>query len=140
MRANEYRMVRQYVADKSGGKPHQFLGSIDFDLKPVFNKCEDYFTEYDRFRISIASSPYQKRYGYTYDNCLRFTRREIREMFLKPFLFDEKAMFGEAESDIDLYEWMRWQLWNVRKHMVLDDVELEFGKFELENTGDKRDG
>lgn len=125
----------------SFGEPKSFLpkgGSIDFDLKPVFNKYEDYFTEYDRFRISIASSPYQKRYGYTYDNCLKFTRREIQEMFLKPFLFDEKAMVGEPESDIDLYEWMRWQLWNVRKHMVLDDVKPEFDRFELENSGDRR--
>ena len=123
------------------GKPMAYLsrnGSIDFDLKPVFNKYEDYFTEYDRFRISIASSPYQKKYGYTYDNCLRFTRREIQEMFLKPFLFDEKAMFEEPENDIDLYEWMRWRLWNVRKHMVLDDVNPEFDRFELENNGDKR--
>ena len=123
------------------GKPVSYLpkgGSIDFDLKPVFNKYEDYLTEYDRFRISIASSPYQKRYGYTYDNCLRFTRREMQEMFLKPFLFDEKGMFGEPESDIDLYEWIRWQLWNVRKHMILDDVHSEFDRFELENTGDKR--
>ena len=123
------------------GKPMSFSkggGSIDFDLKPVFNKYEDLFTEFDRFRISIASSPYQKRYGYTYDNCLRFTRREIQEMFLKPFLFDEKTMFEEPENDIDLYEWMRWQLWNIRKHMVLADVEPECDRFELEHTGDRR--
>lgn len=113
-------------------------GIIDFDLKPVFNKYEDYFTEFDRFRISIASSLYQKKYGYTYDNCLRFTRREIQEMFLKPFLFDEKAMFGEPRHDSDFYEWMRWLLWNIRKHMVLDDVNPEFDKFELESTGDRR--
>ena len=122
----------------SNGKPSEFMGIIDFDLKPVFNKYENYFSEYDRFRISIVSSPYQKRYGYTYDNCLKFTRREIQEMFLKPFLFDEKAMFGEPENDIGLYEWMRWRLWHVRKHMVLDDVTPEFDKFELEKTGEKR--
>lgn len=122
----------------SSGEPSEFMGSIDFDLKPVFNKYEDYFSEYDRFRISIASSPYQKRYGYTYDSCLKFTRREIQEMFLKPFLFDEEAMFGEPEHDIALYEWMRWRLWNVRKHIVLDDVNAEFDRFELEKTGEKR--
>ena len=123
------------------GKPMSYQpndGSIDFDLKPVFNKYEDYYTEFDRFRVSIASSSYQKRYGYTYDNCLRFTRSEIQEMFLKPFLFDEKAIFGKSKRDIVLYEWIRWQLWNVRKHMVLDDVHPEFNRFELENTGDKR--
>ena len=113
-------------------------GSIDFDLKPVFNKYEDYFSEFDRYRISIASSLYQKKYGYTYDNCLKFTRREVQEMFLKPFLFDEKAMFVESGYRVNIYEWIRWQLWNVRKHMVLDDVEAEFDRFELEHTGDKR--
>ena len=123
------------------GIPRVFRGGVtDFDLKPVFNKYEDYFSEFDRFRISIASSSYQKRYGYTYDNCLKFTRRELQEMFFKPFLFDERSMLGvpEQESDAGLCEWTRWRLWDVRKHMVLDDVQPEFDRFELETTGEKR--
>lgn len=125
----------------NSGKPLLYSGGVsDFDLKPVFNKYEDYFSEFDRFRISIASSPYQKRYGYTYDNCLKFTRRELQEMFFKPFLFDEKAVFikPEPESEIALCEWIRWQLWNVRIYMVSDDVPPEFDRFELETTGEKR--
>ena len=121
----------------NSGKPRASInGSIDFDLKPVFNKYEDYFSEFDRFRISIASSPYQKKYGYSYDNCLKFTRRELQEMFFKPFLFDEKSIFGETdqESDIFFSAWIRWHLWDVRKHMVLDDVHPEFDRFELETT------
>lgn len=113
-------------------------GSIDFDLKAVFNKYEDFFSEFDRLRISIASSSYQKRYGYTYDNCLKFSRRELQEMFFKPFLFDEKSLFGESENDNVLFEWINWQLWNVRKHMVLNDVCAEFDRFELVTNGKKR--
>ena len=75
-------------------------GVVDFDLKPVFNKYEDYFSEFDRFRISISSSPYQKRYGYTYDNCIKYSRRELQEMFFKPFLFDKKSMYNESEQRI----------------------------------------
>lgn len=44
----------------------------------------------------------------------------------------------DQESDIFLGAWIRWKLWNVRKHMVLDDVHPEFDRFELETTGAKR--
>ncbi len=115
------------------GKPLTYRGSVDFDLKSVFNKYEEYLSEVDRFRISIASSPYQKRYGFTYENCLKFSRRELQELFLKPFLFDE--IYGYEVSDyIKIYEWMKWQLWNVRKHMILNDICPELERFELKQT------
>ncbi|MDE7205425.1 MAG: hypothetical protein K2O91_26780 [Lachnospiraceae bacterium] len=31
-----------------------------FDLEPVYNTYEKYFSEFDRFRIMLISSPYQK--------------------------------------------------------------------------------
>lgn len=115
------------------GKPLTYRGSVDFDLKSVFNKYEEYLSEFDCFRISITCSPYQKRYGYTYENCLKFSRRELQELFLKPFLFD--GIYDYEVSDyIKIYEWMKWQLWNVRKHMVLNDICPEFEKFELKQT------
>lgn len=65
----------------SCGQVSSYRGSTGFDLKPVFNKYADFLSEFDRFRISIACSPYQKRYGYVYEDCLKFSRREIQEMF-----------------------------------------------------------
>ena len=118
------------------GKVSQYRGSVDFDLKAVFNKYEDYLTEFDRFRIAIASSPYQKRYGFSSENCLKFTRRELQELFLKPFLFEEKI--GSKEDLIEKNEWVAWQLWKVRKHFVLEDVPPEMERFEVEQTGTKR--
>ena len=116
-----------------GNKPGVYRGSADFDLKAVFNKYEDYLSEFDRFRISIASSLYQKRYGYSYESCLNFSRRELQEMFLKPFLFEKKAVFGENASKIRAR--INWQLWSVRKQTVLDYVCPEFDRFELGQTG-----
>lgn len=123
----------------SVGKPLTYRGSVDFDLKSVFNNYGDFLSEFDRFRISIASSPYQKRYGFVYENCLKFSRRELQELFLKPFRFDEKKVFGKDESeDLNMREWIGWQLWNVRKHMVLDDIHSEFERFELKQTAKER--
>ncbi len=123
----------------SAGAPLAYRGSVDFDLKAVFNDYEDFLSEFDRFRISIACSPYQKRYGYVYENCLKFSRRELQDLFLKPFRFDEKKIFGRDESeDLNMREWISWQLWNVRKHMVLDDISPEFERFELKQTAKER--
>lgn len=122
----------------AGNRPTVEHGSIDFDLKAVFNKYEDYLSEFDRFRISIAGSPYQKGYGYSYYNCLKFSRKELQELFLKPLLVDEKNIFRNVDSSIKKREWVRWQLWNVRKHMVLDDVLPEFARVEVGQTGKAR--
>ena len=116
------------------GKPLAYRGSVDFDLQAVFNQYADYLSEFDRFRMSIASSPYQKRYGFNYENCLKFSRRELQEMFLKPFLFEEKNIFEFVKKPDAVHEWLEWQLWNVRKHMILDDVQPEFDRFEVEQT------
>lgn len=116
----------------SCGQVSSYRGSTDFDLKPVFNKYDEFLSEFDRFRISIACSPYLKRYGYTYENCLKFSRREIQEMFLKPFLFESNELFKtDNKTRMDVQEWIKWQLWEVRKHMVLDDIRPEFGQVEI---------
>lgn len=120
------------------GEACSYRGSLDFDLQPVFKKSEDFLSEFDRLRISIACSPYQKKYGYTYENCMKFSRKELQEMFLKSFFFEEREFFDIGIRDyMELYEQMKWNLWNVRKHMVLDDISPEFERFELKQTGKK---
>lgn len=122
-------MLQTTCADK----PLEYRGSVDFDLKPVFNRYDDFLSEFDSFRVSLACSPYQKRYGYPYENCLKFTRSELQELFIKPFLFDEIKVFGDWDrmQYLKVYEWMRWKLWEVRKHMILNDVCPEFEKVQL---------
>lgn len=114
------------------GQSYGYRGSVDYDLKAVFTEYAEHLSIFDRFRISIACSPYQKRYGYAYYDCTKLSRRELRDMFLKPFLFEEKRIFADELKNIDkIYEWINWQLWEVRKHMLLDDIEPEFQYFDL---------
>lgn len=117
---------------KDGKQPLAYRGSVDFDLKAVFGRQEDFLSEFDRFRISIVSSLYQKRFGYSYESCLIFSRRELQEMFLKPFLFEERPEFASIMvNHTENTERYAWQLWNVRKRMIINDIRPEFGNIEL---------
>ena len=112
------------------GDEWKYGGIKDFDLKPVFNKYEEYFSEFDRFRISVICSAYQKKYGYIYGDCMEFSRSELWDMFLKEFRFQKERQFMDEKEKmsyfLSVYEIMRWQLWNARKHVVLDDISPEF--------------
>lgn len=121
-------MLKTTVA---GNRPLSYRGSVDFDLKAVFNAYEDFLSEFDRFRVTLASGPYQKRYGYASENCYKFSRREIQEWFLKPFRFDEISLFGDQSDNIKLYKWVMWQMWKVRKQFVHNEIFTEFEQFEL---------
>lgn len=125
-----------FLRTTRAGKTYSYLGGVvDYDLGPVFTEYPDYLSSFDRFRISIASGPYQKRYGYPYYDCTKFSRGELQEIFLKPFLFEEKNIFAEELKDmVVVYRQMRWDLWKVRKHMILDDIKPEFPPFDLKGT------
>lgn len=90
----------------------------NFDLSPVYNTYEEYFSEFDRFRIALINSPYQKTYGYPYVDPLLFSRRDLQEMFLKDFRFGEKIKFNNMESwlafHIRLQNTVRQSLWRAR--------------------------
>lgn len=89
-----------------------------FDLKPVYNLNEMYFSEYDRFRMMIICSPWQRKYGYPYVSVKNFTRRELQSMFLKRFRFEDTIHYGSArlerEFRIGLYNFIRNNLQKVR--------------------------
>lgn len=108
---------------------------VDFDIKPVFNPYEEYLSEFDRFRVLLVGAPYQKKYGYIYENCLKFSRAELQEMYLKKFRFQNLPKF-ETETDkvtyfLCAYDCLRQQLWETRKHMILDDILPEFEMMEI---------
>lgn len=72
------------------GKPSALWGVAGFDLKPVHCTYEEYFSSFDRFRISLITAPWQKRYGYPYVNNMDFSRRELQEIFSKDFRFENE--------------------------------------------------
>lgn len=112
------------------------MGAIkDFDLKPVFNKHEDEWSEFDRFRLFLISSLYQKKYGYSYEDCTKFSRTELWELFLKEFRFQQELQFNSIEERAIYYLWayesIRWKLWENRKHIIMDDIKSVFKPIEI---------
>lgn len=65
-----------------------------FDLEPVYNLYEEYFSDFDRFRLDMVFAPLQKKYDYSYVSCTFFTRRQLQEMFLKEFRFESRLAYA----------------------------------------------
>lgn len=128
--------VETLMHTTNGGNEWIYEESItDFDIKPVFNPYVEFLSEFDRFRLSIISAPYQKKYGYIYEDCLKFSRKELQEMFLKEFRFQNKLQF-ETDTErtiyyLFVYDFLGNALWKVRKHAVLDDIVPEFDAIEI---------
>ena len=72
----------------------------DFDLDVIYNTYEKYFSELDRLRLSIINAPWQRKYGYSYVPMKQFSRRELQEMFLKEFHFEELEEFHKEKTDL----------------------------------------
>ena len=129
------------------GESWGFKGAVyDFDLKPVLNRYEEYLSEFDHFKISLISNSYQKKYGYSYEDCRRFSRRELQEIFLKEFRFQQKLLFsGEKERKayfLRAYALLQEQLWIMRIHTVMEDIVPEFDavRFKSERSAETLKG
>lgn len=118
------------------GRPNAFLGSRDFTLRPVFDRREKYFSLFDQFRISVINAPYQKKYGYSYVDAREFSRARLWEMFLEEFRFQKGGQFATSRDMADhylrIYDAIRHQLWETRKHAVLNDIIPQFGEVEID--------
>lgn len=105
-----------------------FYGEVTgFDLEPVYNLYEEYFTSFDRMRICLLNSAFHKKYGYPFVNPMAFSRRELQEMFLKDFFWEKipEAVKGKDETGIWLIqERVRKRLWQMRFYEVMDTDEL----------------
>lgn len=98
-----------------------------FDLKPVYDMYENFFSAYDRLRILLMHATWQKKYGYPYVNPDQFTRRELQEMFLKEFRFevpgDTTGFYKDCldlDSKIALQEAIRRRLQEIRCRLNTD--------------------
>lgn len=124
-----------------GGKPWNYKGVYDFDIKPVFNRYEEYLSEFDHFKIALISSPFQKKYGYSHEDCMKFSRSELQEFFLKEFTFQQKLQFSREKDRkayfLRSYALLWKQLWIMRRHAVMDDIIPEFGNVQIENKKDE---
>ena len=102
----------------------------DFDLEPVYNQYEEFFSEFDRFRIALICAPWQKKYGYPFVDAAFFSRKELQEMFLKDFRFKDKVNFGNGYEDkndkmkffISLQEDVRQSFQKLRLLMFTEEI------------------
>lgn len=74
-----------------------------FDLRPVYNTYENFFSEFDRLRMMLTDVLWQKKYGYPYVEPNQFTRRELQEMFLKELRLENQGdTTGLYKGHLDL--------------------------------------
>lgn len=98
----------------------------DFDLSPVYNTYEKYFSEFDRLRIMIIWSIWQRKYEYPYVELTQFSKRDIQEMFLKKYNFENLAEVKgrlNLEFRVQLQYIIRDQLQKIRMIETLKSVE-----------------
>lgn len=84
---------------------------ISSDLKPVYNRYEEYFSALDRLRIILVNAPWQKKYGYDWISPGEFTRKELQELIRKEFRFEKLFQF-DSDRDQRKCRAMIQRVWN----------------------------
>lgn len=104
-----------------------YMGKVTgFDLKPVYHVPDEFYSEFDCFRIALIDGPWQKRYGYPYASSLEFSRKELRDIFDKQFRFEEKmSELTDAEKE-KIRKYARniicQNLWKVRRYEIMEEL------------------
>lgn len=106
-----------------------FCGNVTgFDLTPVYRLYEEYFSPFDIFRISLIAGIKQKQLGYSYNSIFGFSRTQLREMFNKEFLFEDKLKYEDDKDKIKIEMWKRGFisdcLWEVRRQDIMERMRL----------------
>lgn len=110
------------------GKTEFYGGFTGLDLTPVYRIYEEYFSAFDRFRISMIVGTWQKQYGYPSVSSINFTRQELREMFRKEFRFEDRFAFKNSKEKQKFRKWVQLMasryLWESRRKEVLEKYGL----------------
>ncbi len=106
----------------------------NFDLGPVYNMYEEYFSEFDRFRMMIIDAPWQRKYGYPYVNIAKFSKKELQELFLKKFRFEDLLEFNSEKEEL----YYRIELLNMFRRRLCENRMLEvlYNNYELNDIGE----
>lgn len=81
-----------------GEEGRGYMDVKGFDLKPVYNLYEDYFSEFDRFRIRLIDCERQKALGYEYADPEDFSAEELENMLSFPFKFERSMEFMSEDA------------------------------------------
>ena len=67
-------------------------------IKPVYNTYEEFLSQFDKMRIALFTSDWQKKRGYPHMDFEDFTRKELQEMYLREFRFEKELRFCNEEA------------------------------------------
>lgn len=114
------------------GQESYYHGNVTtgFDLKPVYNTFEKYLSEYDRMRISLLSSPFQQKYSYPFVDYRDFSRRELQEMFLKPYRVEKFLNLSKKDIlkyRLEIHRKSAELLWHLRCQEIYDSGIEAYG-------------
>lgn len=103
-----------FLQTTAHGRESSYNGTTGYDIRPVYDTYERYFSGYDRMRLVLLLSEWQAEYDYPCVDILEFSRRELQEMFVKDFRFEEMYQFHD-ETDRLKYKmqkmnWMQRQI------------------------------
>lgn len=103
-----------FLRTTAHGEITDWRGTSGFDLRPVYDNYEKYFSEYDRMRLSLLLYDWQYEYGYPFTEILEFSRKELQEMFLIEFRFEKFYEFWNGtdwwEYGVQKMNWMRMHI------------------------------
>ena len=85
--------------------------NIEKIIKPVYNPYEEFLSQFDKMRIAILSSEWQKKRGYPYIDIMDITRKDLQEMFLREFRFEKDILFGNQEEYLRYRQSRQRWLW-----------------------------
>lgn len=111
------------------GEKHFYDNITGFDMAPVYRTYEEYYSDFDRFRMLMIAAPFHRYFGYPYVSILDFSRRELQEMFQKKFRFEKYLIYECHEDEMriqdEMCKWVSRILWDVRREEVMRQKFVE---------------
>lgn len=88
------------------GKPASYSSkgsyqTAGYDLRPVYNTYDEYFSSFDRFRLDLLFHKKQRAYGYPYLDLdlYQFQDSQIESFFKYPYKFEKYMNFTSREQE-----------------------------------------
>lgn len=106
------------------GRPSSYMSAsknptTGYDLRPIYNAYEEYFSSFDRFRLDILYRKKQKAYGYPFLDLdfYQFQERQIDEFFRYPYKFGKYMRFENSEKEKRFWNELYEINWNAIKNL-----------------------
>lgn len=102
----------------------------DFDLKPVYNKYTEYFTEFDMSRLELLFYNIRNAYGYDTGKAPVVSSYQLCQWFEIPFKFEDPSIYNKQEWEgHTLRNVIRSNCYSILHKYFEIDADLSIHKF-----------